>query len=162
MKQLILFLAGLVAPVVTLFYRKGIWLTPDDPVSPFGMYEPRMRSLYAHLPAWVVDWYWLGIRNSAFGLAYKWKPESLKGVTNYEFLLDRKIWSYQAENKRVISVVLPEGVFKEHTYFGPFFHIIWGYRLRPVRDSAWKYQEVKEINMDGRPIFSIRWGKNDD
>lgn len=164
MKQLVLTLASLVAPIVTLFYRKGIWLTPDDPVSPFGCgttpgasVEPKMQWIYAKFGTFVGDWWWLGIRNSAYGLAYKWKIPELKERegSNYDGL---EMTYTRVGNKRVITL----GKYKEVTYFFPFFHVITGYRLAPVWGSMHDRIQIKPFCMDGRPIFSIRFGKNDD
>lgn len=159
MKQLILFLAGLVAPVVTLFYRKGIWVTPDDPVSPYGQYEPKVRWVYDHFGRFIGDWYWLGIRNSAYGLAYKWKPQVLKNREGgtYEGL---HMVKWQDGNTRTIKLFGPEVYTETCMSFG-IFHIIYGYRLRPVYDTMMSDLPVRHLNMDGRPIFSIRFGKDD-
>lgn len=163
MKQLILFLAGLIAPVVTLFYRKGIWLTPDDPVSPYGCgttpgasVEPRMQWIYSKFGKRFGDWWWLGIRNSAYGLAYKWKIPEVKAQEGGFYRLEMSM--EKTSKKRVITL----GKYKETTYFFPFFHVIYGYRLGPVWGTMVDGTPVRPFNMDGRPILSIRWGKNDD
>lgn len=165
MKQILLFLASLAAPVVCLFYRKGIWLTPDDPVSPFGCgttpgasVEPFMQKLYAKAGKFVGDWWWLGWRNSAYGLAYKWKPDVFK-TDSYDHILFSEV---NTGKVRKITAEVGEESYTETTYFGPFFHVIWGYRIRPMRNTARDGIPVRPINMDGRPIFSIRFGKNDD
>ena len=157
MKQLVLFLASLVAPIVCLFYRKGIWLTPDDPVSPHGQYEPKVRAIYDRYGKFIGDWYWLGIRNTAYGLAYKWKPKILKdreGSTYCGLPMD----NWTEGNKRYITL----RNYKETTWFFKNFHIIYGYRLRPVWDTMRNGLAVRPLNMDGRPIFSVRFGKKDD
>ena len=167
MKQLISFLAGLAAPFVTLFYRKGIWLTPDDPVSPFGSgttpgasVEPKMIWIYSKFGKFVGDWWWLGVRNTAYGLGYKWKPWILKNREGGDYS-GLEMSQFHQGRKRVITLMGPE-VYKETTYFFPFFHVIHGYRLRPVLDTMHRGIAVRKNNMDGRPILSIRFGNKDD
>jgi hypothetical protein len=158
-KVLLAEIAGLVAPIVTLFYRKGIWVTPDDPVSPYGMGEEFMRRLYAHAPKWFADWWWLGLRNRAYGLAYKLKPEVLKGLTDYKGITFTK---EETPKKRVITAEINGEKFTETTWFFKIFLVIYGYRLRPMMDNSEGIHPVKEFSMDGRPLLSIRWGKYDD
>lgn len=169
LKIVALQLVSLLAPVVCLFYRKGIFLTPDDQTSPYGMYEPRMRYIYAHLPQWVGDWYWLGIRNSGYGLAYKWKPDHFKNLTSYDdcvcFSTTQNTWYGK---RRTVEV---DG-FREQCFsigIGRFgFHVICGYRLRPVFDEWYANRFLaagipyRKVNMDARPILSIRAGMKDD
>lgn len=169
LKIALLTLAKLAAPVVTLFYRKGIWVTPDDPVSPFGQYEEKMRRLYAHVPKWVADWWWLGVRNRAYGLAYKFKPDFFKSLTTYDDLLPAVTTvDTRFGTKRTIKI----DEYKEVTWSvgkGKFgFHVIAGYRLRPVFDQWYNNRfnaagiPYRPINMDARPILSIRAGTSDD
>lgn len=165
-KLIVLQLASLVAPVVTLFYRKGIWLTPDDPVSPYGCAttpgasrEQRMVWIYDHFPKWFGDWYWLGIRNAAYGLAYKWKPDVFKNISTYGNI---KFEYSDSPRKRVITASVDTEKYTETTYRLKICHIIVGYRIRPMWETAHNGQPIRPINMDGRPIFSIRFGNDDD
>lgn len=169
LKIALLTLAKLAAPVVTLFYRKGIWVTPDDPVSPFGMYEEKMRRMYAHFPKWVADWWWLGVRNRAYGLAYKFKPQYFKDLTSYDDIQVLQLVEETRFGKRRVIFV---GQYKEVTWSfgkGKFgFHVIAGYRLRPIYDQWYNNRfnaagiPYRPINMDARPILSIRTGTSDD
>ncbi len=137
------------APLVTIVYRKGWYLTPDDLVSPYGAYEPTMRAVYAKYGKWIGDWVWLGFRNKGYGLKYKMTPDLFKVVTSYE---DLNMVSTEGKYLRVIDI---EG-YKEYCLKLKYFHVLYGYRLRPVRDGIWKTP-----NMDARPIFSIRGGAED-
>jgi hypothetical protein len=150
-----------VAPIVTLFYRKGIWLTPDDPVSPFGCgttpgasVEPAMQAKY-RISTFLGDWWWLGIRNSAYGLAYKFKPAYFKSLSTYAGC---PIGLKQVGPLRIIDIF----GYKEIMLSCGFFHILVGYRLRPIVDEAARNVPCRPINMDARPIFSIRAGNKDD
>lgn len=162
LKIFLLQLASLVAPVVTLFYRKGIWLTPDDPVSPYGCGttptgsdEPKMRKIYARYGKFIGDWWWLGIRNSAYGLAYKWKPAEFKELDTYKYLqFGRK----EGKFLRVIKIL----GYKEYCLKLKWLHILYGYRLRPILGGILEGHAYRPINMDARPIFSIRAGGEDD
>lgn len=167
LKALLCELVALAAPLVTLVYRRGWFVTPDDPVSPHGMYEPMVRSLHNYLPTWLVDWYWLGIRNRAYGFAYLMKPEHFKRMTVY--LRDvTNIWAREdGPSFARLRTICIDG-YKEWTMMFPFFHVIVGYRLRPIRDEVIRSLvsadviSVRPINMDARPIISIRAGRRDD
>ncbi len=98
----------LLIPLIALlavFGRYPRWfVTPDDPTSPFGLYEPAVRRAYYGtdqlrfifrdgravvvdlegsplLPGlfrrWWGDFYWLGLRNRMYGFVYSCKPKRL-------------------------------------------------------------------------------------
>lgn len=163
------------APIVTLVYRRGWFDTPDDTVSPRGMYEDKIYKINEwvfkltgrrSIADWVSDWYWLGFRNRAYGYDYALKPEFFKGLTSYN---DLNMWlrHYRKLGFIPVRVIWIEG-FREYTISFGLFHVIAGYRLRPIWDEAWqnKYMGAgipfRKINMDARPIFSIRAGAKDD
>lgn len=159
-------LVGLIAPLVTLVYRKGWFNTPDNPDSPHGMYEPAMKAKHAKWGTYWADWWWLGIRNRAYGLRYSLKPEFFKSLDTYERLSikTRYLIASRYLNLREINVA----GYKEWTLWCCFFHVIVGHRLRPIRDEFVNnmYLEpsmqipFREVNMDARPIFSIRGGQD--
>jgi hypothetical protein len=156
-KILTIALASLISPVVTLFYRKGIWVTPDDPESPYGVgnassNEPTMHWIYNNLGTFIGDWWWLGVRNRAYGLKYKFKPDFFKGLGTYDDLEKFRFKSGLVTYTEVEGY--PEWVISFY-----FFHVIVGYRMSPVYDTIGK---VRPINMDARAIFSVRAGGNDD
>jgi hypothetical protein len=45
------------------------WLSTPDERLPGGLYEPAHLALYEKWGKWVASWYWLGVRNSLFGLS---------------------------------------------------------------------------------------------
>lgn len=169
------FLVSLSAPLVTLVYRRGWFNTPDNPTSPHGLYEPFMAWLHLRLGTWLSDWWWLGFRNRAYGFSYWLKPDVFKGLASYG-KLDYEVrydelfsislpWSKRVyvASKRTITIL----GYEEHCASLLFFHVIWGYRIRPVYDaierSQWGIETVvHHPNMDARPIFSVRWGPEDD
>lgn len=149
------------ATVVCLFYRKGWYLTPDDTESPFGKYEPAMVRRYEKWGKYWADYWWLGMRNRGYGFAYDLKPDHFKNLTTYA---DCEVAHYPGRFMRKIVV---DG-YVERTFFFGFFHIILGWRLRPIYDEwvrLWRDgipTPYRPINMDARPIFSIRAGGKDD
>lgn len=145
------------APIVTLFYRKGWYLTPDDPVSPFGKGEAKMTRMYEKYGKFIADWWWLGIRNPAFGLAYKLKPQIFKDMTTYKNLKHPELEVKQGRFLRTITIL----GYKEYFISLKYFHILVGYRLRPIVSSLYDHAPYRAINMDARPIFSIRAGGED-
>lgn len=153
----LLYLAKLIAPIVCLFYRKGIWVTPDDPKSPYGVgnagsNEPKMHAIYDRFGTFIGDWWWLGVRNQAYGLAYKFKPDFFKNLETYDDLEKFRATTGPVTYTEVAGY--PEWVIS----LG-FFHIIFGYRMTPVYNTVGK---IRPINMDARPILSIRGGSADD
>jgi hypothetical protein len=158
-KALLCELVGLLAPLVCLFYRQGWFVTPDDPVSPHGQYEPKMCRIRELFGNWVADWWWLGVRNRAYGLRYALKPEYFKTLSSYENLPVSRYW------RGPVRVTKVSG-FAEYALSLKRFHVIYGLRMTPI------YNEIKQnavegdqpkipfrpVNMDARPIFSIRSG----
>jgi hypothetical protein len=161
---LLIGLVKAVAPIVCLVYRGGWFLTPDDPVSPFGCgttpgasREPAMQRMYERFGRFIADWWWLGVRNRAYGLAYALKPEHFKAMTSYA--TDVRSWSYRWHGPlRRIEI---DG-FVEWTLDAKVAHVILGWRLRPVWDGLLVDVPVRPVNMDARPILSVRAGGADD
>jgi hypothetical protein len=163
--QLVLLqLAKLAAPFVTLVYRGGWFNTPDDPASPHGMYEPKMQGMHRRLGTWWADWWWLGIRNPAYGLAYAMKPAHFKELTTYD---DCSCWRGVVGRSRYTSV---DG-YRERAIDLRFCHLLVGYRVTPIFNE-WhvnleraRFGEppipFRPVNMDARPILSLRFGKPD-
>lgn len=155
LKALYCELVALTAPVVCLFYRRGWFLTPDDQVSPFGSYEPAMVRIYAKYGKFFGDWWWLGVRNRAYGLAYAMKPQHFKDLTTYANC------AVTVEQKGLLRTITVDG-FSEYMVSLGLVHILAGYRLRPVADEAQRNAPCRAINMDARPILSVRFGAKDD
>jgi hypothetical protein len=155
LQGLLLSVGGLLAPFYVPFFllaRHVPWwmVTPDDPVSPFGKYEAGVVAVYQRWGKFVGDWYWLGLRNALYGLAYRWKPDFLKGLPfPYAQLrmtyLDRRFY-------RLIRVDRAD--FELTLKLGPIVAIL-GRRLSPIWDNV-PGQIPRPINMDARPIFSMR------
>lgn len=177
LKMLLCKVAMIAAPVVTIFYRKGIWLTPDDPVSPYGCGttpgasdEPQMRRMYEKFGTRFGDWWWLAMRNRAYGLSYKLKPQHFKDMKDYSEIQSAWTQTYPRWYGAVRYIQV-DGYY-ERTYSvgkGKIgFHVIAGYRLRPVFDQWYANRfngagiPYRPINMDARPILSIRAGTQDD
>lgn len=162
LKILLLNLVKSAAPAVCLFYRKGWFLTPDDPVSPYGCgttpgasNEPTMHRIYARFGTFIGDWWWLGVRNRAYGLTYALKPDHFKSMTSYDSI----VWTQKRRGPlRTIEV---DG-YREYTLFCGLFHVIAGYRLRPVVSARLQRQPYRPVNMDARPILSFRPGNTDE
>lgn len=158
MKGFLLAILGFfVMPLVAIYAIRGKYpwwmVTPDDPVSPFGQYEQTVVEQYKK-GRWWGDVYWLGFRNSVYGLKYKYKPDYLKEITSYrpiQLRMKRRV----SKNKVVLVL---DGLTETTLSIGPF-RVIYGYRLSPI----WNWEPshgVRPINMDGRPVFSIRLAKN--
>lgn len=120
-----------------------------------------MQWIYAKFGKFIGDWYWLGIRNTAYGLSYKWKPELLKLREGWLYR-DLKMDKWEHGNTRVIRLFGPDETYVETVKTYKFFHVIYGYRLGPVYGTMIHDIPVRRNNMDGRPILSIRWGAKDD
>lgn len=131
-------------------------LTPDDLVSPFGQYEATVRKVYERWGRRVGDFYWLGLRNVMYGLRYRFKPLMLypridvTGVLNYAHLhpsakriVCGRVTKYQIDNYKMWTIKLPLG-----------FGIKAGWKIDQMIYDP--YTERKPVNMDARPIFSIR------
>ena len=147
---------ALLAPLVTIFYRDGWFNTPDDPLSPHGQYEQKMRRIYDRFGERVNDWWWLGVRNRAYGLRYALKPRHFKDLDTYEDC------DVSKSDLRRCQLVTVDG-YKERIVQLKWVHIIVGYRLTPIFNEVTKNRmgagiPFRKINMDARPIFSIRSG----
>lgn len=146
--------AMLAVVVSCAFHGHYPWwvITPDDPVSPFGSYEPTVRKVYATFGRFVGDVYWLAFRNVLFGLSYSFKPTALFPVNDrYEHL--KRAW--------------------KKTKYGTRFEAA-GYVMRRFELSklwvlvGWKVDSIvldpstkrALLNMEGRPIFSFRLSSN--
>jgi hypothetical protein len=152
-------LAWLLVPLFAIFgkYPK-LFVTPDDPVSPFGQYEPTVRSVYARWGRYAGDVYWLAFRNPLYGLAYLFKPDEFKRMSDYSRVAVRL---EEGSHGRTITVRVfgfdNAKTYTEHTlYVGPLA-IILGHRLWPVYSNK---GVLRHPNMDARPVFSIRLKKN--
>ena len=162
LKAFLLLLLSNAAPLVCLVYRRGWWVTPDDPVSPFGCgttpgssREQAMVEKYAKWGTYWADWWWCGVRNRCYGLAYAMKPQHFKDLQTYAGC---NVAVMQSGRVRTITV---DG-YTEWTLSLGIVHIIAGYRLRPIADEAQRNVPCRAINMDARPILSIRAGGKDD
>ena len=130
------------------------WMvTPDDPfvrgeAAHFGAYEPSVRAVYARLGRYLGDVYWLGLRNSLYGLRYRLKPGRYKSTVYYgefERSLDTR--------RRWLTVYRVDGLTEWQVNVGPF-ELLAGWHVRGVvLDPATPRQPV---NMEFRPIFSLR------
>jgi hypothetical protein len=163
--QLVLLeLVKLAAPLVCIFYRGGWFNTPDDPASPHGQYEPKMRGLLARFGPRVNDWWWLGIRNRAYGLAYAMKPAHFKALSTY----DECACLRAVEGRTRVTWV--DG-YRERAIDLKWFHLLVGYRVTPIYNEWYanleraKFGEppipFRPVNMDARPILSLRLGGAD-
>lgn len=156
-------LGSFAAPIVTLFYRQGWFNTPDDPVSPRGIREPFMRKLHDKVGTWLADYWWLGWRNKAYGLAYALKPQYFKDLI-YPLFEPEDFVVTRGKLVRTIQMF----VYKEYAVDFKYFHILYGYRLAPIynevmrnaNNAQWDVPH-RPINMDARPIISFRAGRPD-
>jgi hypothetical protein len=147
--------------------RKGryAWwaITPDDPfamgapVPHFGHYEPRVRAVYARYGRFWGDLYWLGFRNVAYGLAYRWKPQWLKGPQDYSRMpFAVRFWG-------PVRLTLLYKLWEAEVELG-LVKIIVGSKLSPIVNYDPSVARSRPINMDGRPTLSLRkgaWWKKD-
>lgn len=136
------------------------WLdTPDDPylkgLSPhYGHYEPTVRKIYARLGAYWGDAYWLGLRNTLFGLAYLWKPDILKELDDYEQIQD----SIQVSLKRwgiLYELPLGDRDIWCAVIDCKLFAVIAGHRIDNIFNSE-PGRMITHPNMDGRPCLTFR------
>lgn len=167
-------LLSAIAPVVTLFYRGGWFNTPDDPVSPRGMGEPFMRKLHAKVGPWLADWWWLALRNRTYGFAYAMKPAIFKGLHYAMIGIGACSNAIEWRGPLLCRTITILG-FKERTFTlvlwgAGVLTLIVGYRLRPIWDEVWRNAisgsrmwdvPHRPVNMDARPIFSLRFGYDD-
>lgn len=155
-------LAKILVPILAIWGKYPWWLvTPDDPVSPFGQYEPTVRKIYEKYGRYIGDVYWLAWRNSGFGYSYKLKPDWLKDPT----LLYKDI-----EIRREGNVIYLQDLKETTRKIGPIY-LITGHRLSPILNAHLEEKTrekeglspigrpLKHPNMDGRPIMTIRTKK---
>jgi hypothetical protein len=110
-----------------------------------------MRMIYGIYGKFIGDWWWLGVRNSSMGIAYKFKPNYLKGIPTYAYL------PRTVKSTRFYDLIKVWKADFELTLKFGLFHVIYGRRLKPIIND--NDLPVRSVNMDGRPILSIRWGK---
>jgi hypothetical protein len=157
-------LVALAAPLVCLVYRGGWFNTPDDPASPHGQYEPKMQRILARFGVLVNDWWWLGVRNRAYGLRYALKPAHFKRLTSYEVCrLERRFYG-------LLRITRVDG-YAELALNCWWVHVIVGYRVTPIYNEAIENAArrvegaplipFRAVNMDARPLISIRSGMPD-
>lgn len=131
--------------------RRFPWwlLTPDDPVSPFGHYEPTMRSIYARFGRYAGDVVWLAWRNVLYGLAYRLKPARFKRVTDY-----RGFWVAQYPHRVGVLFDCEGWHLLQVPLLGHRFELLAGWMVR----GAVLDQDTPRapINMEFRPMLSIR------
>ena len=130
------------------------WLiTPDDPfalghdVPHFGAYEPTVRRVYLNLGRVLGDIYWLGLRNSAYGVRYRLKPDRFKGLIDYRNLRitivrGRRLTLYCVEGFRCWQVSLGR------------FELLAGWMVRGAALDPFTIRQP--VNMEFRPVFSPR------
>lgn len=148
-------IAGLFAWIpVSIFAIRGKYpkwlLTPDDTVSPFGQYEPTVKKIYDKFGRYAGDLYWLGFRNTLYGLSYAFKPKHLKSLTTYKKL------EYTIRVHGCLQII-KVGKLYEITVRGLGLALIWGNRLSPIVTND---GNIRHPNMDGRPVFSVRLKNN--
>lgn len=152
---LILVLNPVAMVVVALcaFFRRYPWwlVTPDDPTSPFGAYEPAMQRVYLWpvVGRWCGDVYWLALRNCLYGLAYRCKPDDMKGV---RFYLPQRC-SHTQVSKRV-SRWYAHGYEQLTVRLVGRFCLVLGWKVDGVVLDPLPAR--KEVNMDFRPVFTVR------
>lgn len=139
-------------PLVFLYAIRGRYpwwmVTPDDPKSPFGFYEPTQRLIYSKWGRYIGDVNWLALRNSIYGLRYKLKPEVFKHMSSYGGL-PMKRRSYGPV--RLTKVLDYQEVLIDLYFFG----VIFGWKMSPIYDSE-PGRIVHHPNMEARPTLSFR------
>lgn len=159
LQGLALTVLGLFAPLYVPFFllasrRLPWWLiTPDDPKSPYGQYEPTVAAVYLLFGKFIGDYYWLAWRNALYGLAYYLKPDWLKWLEKpYDQLTMRR-----RTGKNWERIEVDGADWELIVHCGPLA-VIMGRRLSPIWNNV-SGVLPRAINMDGRPIFSIRMRK---
>lgn len=158
--------ASLLVAVLVARGRVPWWAdTPDDPYStgervdigdgagpvaaPYrGYYEQGVRRVHQLLGPRVADVYWLAWRNVLFGLRYRFKPAWLKQLRSYDGL------TFSVERRLGADVLRLRELSEYRWTLGPLV-LIWGSALTQIRKHDPK-QPVRRVNMDGRPIFTVR------
>ncbi len=184
--------------ILAVFGRYPRWfVTPDDPTSPFGLYEPAMRRAYygtehpplggevwehqiGGIPAellwakptgwrrWWGSFLWLGLRNRMYGFVYSCKPKSLMPAVEgnmdaYHPYKHAAPGTYEHIRRSSVAgeivTVFEAGGYKMWKVFlgnvaGHPFGIMFGYKVDSIVLDP--HTPRKPINMEGRPICSIR------
>ena len=140
---------NLIAVLVAARRARYPWwmVTPDDPVSPFGQYEATVRSVYARFGRYVGDLYWLGLRNSLYGLRYALKPARFKGVTDYT------VFARHITSRGRLTIFCVEGL-RLYQYRVGGFELLAGWMVRGAALDP--YTPRQPVNMEFRPVFSLR------
>lgn len=167
-------------PIVAVLTALRIYprwmVTPDDPVSPFGLNEPAVQKIYGvaghvmlhdgrwwvdvgfdpgRFRRWLGDFYFLGWRNRGYGIAYYFKPKELypdPTTLNYWHMLRSeshrgRVSRYEAEGFWMYSIRL-------FNLMGHPKGIQVGYKVETiVKDPGGRRSYV---NMEGRPICTFR------
>lgn len=143
--------ARLLVLVLAIRGKYPWWIvTPDDPKSPFGLYEPAMRRVY-RFGRWWGDVCWLAGRNVLFGLAYYFKPPELMfsslGVVpgRMDIFKRGRVTRYTFGEYRQWTIELFPG-----------FGIQVGWKVDGYLGHERFASTNREPSMQGRPIFSIR------
>lgn len=96
------------------------WFSTPDERLPGGMYEPAVSKMYDRWGKWVTSWYWLGIRNALFGMAFAFG----KPTTDYIPDLPLGLW------KR-------DDIWRYSVKFGPI-KFLCGYKVYKVLDGSFR------------------------
>lgn len=126
--------------------------TPDDPfereLAPhFGHYEETVRAIYTLFGRYVGDVYWLGLRNSLYGLRYMLKPNKYRGLIDYSHM------RVSVSRGRLMTTYIADGL--------PLWQInLWTFEILAgwmVRGAATDQHTIRQpVNMEFRPVFSPR------
>lgn len=130
---------------------------PADQPKHYGAYEATVRKVYAKAGRFWGDVYWLGWRNVLFGLQYRWKPDWLKGLYTYKYLL----WSVRRGrwlDRIVLEPDNPRELREWRLHAGGLFTMVLGYQLTQILNTQADVH-VRPINMDGRPAFKFVRGR---
>jgi hypothetical protein len=164
MRGFLYFLLGLFAWIPVSFYAiKGKYpealVTPDDPVSPFGQYEERVRKVYEKAGKYIGDVYWLGFRNTLYGLKYKHKIPGLVGLTDYTYLMTNKqVIHYKNVSITKYDLLLEGEIYTQHTIRLWKLYIMFGHKIDSIHND--KFTPRQPVNMEGRPFFTLRTNRS--
>lgn len=150
-------LAFLLVPLFAIRGKYPWWmLTPDDTVSPFGMYEEAMRKAYKK-GRWWGDVVWLACRNRFYGLLFSWKPQELYPYMDVNLEYNYRHFEGEVKVGRfwtTYTIRAPLG--------GKYKMVKIPYFAGRGGMFGWKVDSMvtdpltprRYINMEGRPIFS--------